>query len=89
MIQLSVGLKKVEAAPAIEPPRLKSLQFNFNPVVMKVSGQLAVPDVKVDEWERWVPILTIWQLLDLGLKVHRMPYLFMTLTRWTTCTVNL
>lgn len=58
-MQLNVGLKKVDAAPAIEPPNLNRLQFTLSPVVMKVRGQLAVPDVKVDEWSKWVPILTM------------------------------
>ncbi len=81
MTQLTVGLKKEAATPAIEPPRLKRLQFKLTPVVMKVKGKLAVPEVRVDEWSKWVPILTMWQLLDLALKVNRMPYLFMTFMR--------
>lgn len=71
--QLKVGLKVVQEALAIGPPTLLRAKLIVTPVVTPVTGQLAVPSVKVEEWSMCGPILTTQQLNEHGLNVNRIP----------------
>lgn len=59
-MQLTDGLKEVGACLlATLPTSLLRAQFIVSPVVIPVTGKLAVPDVSVEECDMCGPTLTI------------------------------
>lgn len=76
MMQLTVGLNEVGARLlATLPCSLLSAQLIVSPVVIPVTGKLAVPEVSVDECDMCGPTLTMIMWLLCRPTLNRMPEL--------------